>query len=206
VVSFDYDSKSVACTAELRRRFLPDDTDWRVEHGSALEHAYLATLGRFDIVYAWGVLHHTGDMWRAFGNMTTLTAPGGFLGIAIYNDQGWMSLLWAAVKRSYNRLPRGLRWQVLVPSLVVLWGPAVIRDTLRGDPLRLWRNFGGGRGMSAWTDLVDWVGGWPFEVARPDEVFDFFAAKGFRLLHLKTCGGRLGCNEFTFQAPLEQNP
>ena len=52
--------------------------------------------------------------------------------------------------------------------------------------------------MSALHDLIDWVGGLPFEVARPDAIFNFYLASGFRLVHLKTCGGRLGCNEFTF--------
>ena len=70
----------------------------------------------------------------------------------------------------------------------------------RSEPLKLWRNYSGGRGMSAWTDLVDWVGGWPFEAAKPERIFDFYRERGFTLIHLKTCGGRLGCNEFTFVA------
>jgi 2-polyprenyl-6-hydroxyphenyl methylase/3-demethylubiquinone-9 3-methyltransferase len=52
--------------------------------------------------------------------------------------------------------------------------------------------------MSAWHDIVDWAGGYPFEVARPEEVFHFFKEKGFQMEKLKTCGGGLGCNEFVF--------
>jgi 2-polyprenyl-6-hydroxyphenyl methylase/3-demethylubiquinone-9 3-methyltransferase len=201
VVSFDYDPTSVACTAELRRRYFPNDADWRVEQGSVLGTAYLATLGRFEVVYSWGVLHHTGDMWSSLANIAALTTPGGLLGIAIYNDQGWMSRVWASIKRTYNRLSPRWRWMVLAPSMIALWGPLILRDALRGEPLKLWRDDSGGRGMSARTDLIDWVGGWPFEVAKPERIFDFYRDRGFTLVHLKTCGGRLGCNEFTFATP-----
>src|SRR5499433_2543356 len=65
VFSFDYDPASVACTAELRRRYFPGDRDWKVEQGSALDRDYMTSLGEFDVVYSWGVLHHTGSMWKA---------------------------------------------------------------------------------------------------------------------------------------------
>src|SRR5678816_2013449 len=65
VHSFDYDPNSVACTAELRRRYFPTDSQWRVEEGSALDRDYVSSLGQFDVVYSWGVLHHTGQMWKA---------------------------------------------------------------------------------------------------------------------------------------------
>jgi 2-polyprenyl-6-hydroxyphenyl methylase/3-demethylubiquinone-9 3-methyltransferase len=52
--------------------------------------------------------------------------------------------------------------------------------------------------MSNWHDLVDWVGGYPFEVAKPEEVFDFCQKRGFVLERLKTVGGGLGNNEFVF--------
>src|ERR1044072_5239228 len=70
VHSFDYDPQSVACTGELRRRYFPDDLHWVVQQGSVLDQGYLASLGSFDVVYAWGVLHHTGAMWRALDNIT----------------------------------------------------------------------------------------------------------------------------------------
>src|SRR6266545_5844853 len=79
VHSFDYDPQSVACAAELRRRYFPGDAQWVVEEGSALDADYLARLGKFDIVYSWGVLHHTGRMWQALENAQLPVAPGGRL-------------------------------------------------------------------------------------------------------------------------------
>ena len=134
VHSFDYDTQSVACTAELKKRYYPDDTDWQVEEGSALDNDYLKSLGKFDIVYSWGVLHHTGAMIQALGNVAPLVNDRGYLFIAIYNNQGRSSQAWRRVKMAYNRLPAYLRWIVLYPSFLRLWGPTTVRDILSGKP------------------------------------------------------------------------
>jgi 2-polyprenyl-3-methyl-5-hydroxy-6-metoxy-1,4-benzoquinol methylase len=198
VHSFDYDPQSIACTAELRRRYFPQDGNWNVEPGSALDEAYLNSLGSFDIVYSWGVLHHTGAMWQALKNMTPLVAAGGYLFIAIYNDQGKSSRRWKAVKKAYNRCPKPLRVFVLLPAFWTLWWRRLLKDLLRAQPLGTLRR-SSGRGMSPWLDVVDWVGGFPFEVAKPEEIFDFYSQRGFTLIRLKTQGGDLGCNEFVFR-------
>jgi SAM-dependent methyltransferase len=200
VRSFDYDPQSVACTAELRRRYFPEDDAWQVEERSILDAGLPELLGRFDVVYSWGVLHHTGRLWAALANACELVAEGGLLCIAVYNDQGRGSARWLRAKRLYNRLPRGLRFVVLWPAFARLWGPTMIRDLLHARPFHTWRNYPQeNRGMSAWRDVVDWVGGYPFEVARPEEVFDFCRARHMELLRLKTCGGGHGCNEFVFR-------
>lgn len=198
VHSFDYDPQSVACTAELKRRYFPEDADWVVEEGSALDKSYLQTLGQWDIVYSWGVLHHTGAMWQGLENVSPLVRQGGTLFIAIYNYQRVMTPVWTWVKRVYNRLPNGLRWLVLGPALIQLWGARTLYDLARGKPFYTWRHYAkhGARGMSAWRDVVDWVGGYPFEVAKPEEIFLFFRDRGFELRNMVTCGGKLGCNEF----------
>lgn len=197
VLSFDFDPQSVACTAELRRRCFTDDPHWSVQQGSILDETYLRSLGQFDVVYAWGSLHHTGDMWRALGNVAPLVAGGGRLYLSIYNDQGGRSRRWRWVKRAYNRLPHGLRFLVFLPAFIRLWGLAFIRDLLRLRPLRSWRHYRDERGMAPWHNVVDWVGGYPFEVAKPEAIFDFYRARGFTLAELKTDGGH-GCNEFVF--------
>jgi 2-polyprenyl-3-methyl-5-hydroxy-6-metoxy-1,4-benzoquinol methylase len=211
VHSFDYDPESVACTLELRNRFYPQDNpaltggadaqggDWVVEQGSALDGSYLGSLGTFDIVYSWGVLHHTGAMWTALENATIPLAAGGTLFIAIYNDQGSHSRRWRAVKRLYNRMPRGVRFLVIIPVAVHQWWRPTLKDFLRLRPFFTWRSYSSSRGMSPWRDVIDWVGGYPFEVARPEEIFDFYRKRKCELIKLKTCGGSLGCNEFVFR-------
>ena len=126
VTSFDYDGQSVACTEELRRRYFPDDPSWIIEQGSVLDPRYLAGLGQFDIVYSWGVLHHTGAMWEAMGNVEPLVKPGGLLFIAIYNDCGEISQRWLERKRRYNALPRALR-----PLYAIyVWTPQELRSLI----------------------------------------------------------------------------
>lgn len=134
VQSFDFDPESVACTQQLRARFDADDSAWRVEEASVLNASYMATLGTFDIVYSWGVLHHTGSMWQALRHTAERVAPKGRLYIAIYNDQGRASRMWLWTKRAYNALPSWLRWLVLGPAVLRLWGPTTVRDLLAGRP------------------------------------------------------------------------
>lgn len=200
VHSFDYDPRSVACTAELKRRYFAGSPEWTIEQGSVLDEGYMESLGVFDIVYSWGVLHHTGAMWRAMEAAIRAVADRGILYIAIYNDQGKASAVWLRVKRLYNTLPPSLRILVVFPAACQIWGPRLILDTLQGAPLRTWMSYAASRrGMSPWRDVVDWVGGYPFEVAAPEAVFEFCRHHGFTLQRLITKGGGIGCNEFVFR-------
>ena len=199
--SFDYDAKSVACTRELRLRYFDDDPLWTVEQASALDSNYLSSLGKFDVVYSWGVLHHTGAMWQALENVAALVAEGGTLFIAIYNDQGKHSRRWVRVKRFYNRSSKPMKHLCVLAVCVVSWWRRWLKDLLHLRPFESWRRAGRARGMSAWWDAVDWVGGYPFEVAKPEQIFDFYRRRGFVLERLRTEGGDLGCNEFVFTKP-----
>lgn len=199
VVSFDYDPQSVGCTTELKRRYFERDNSWRVETGSVLDKDYMNQLGQFDIVYSWGVLHHTGDMWAGLEHVAARVSPKGKLFIALYNDQGWVSKLWWYIKKAYVSLPAPLRWIVLIPCYVRLWGPRTVVDLLRLRPFETWRNYKKNRGMSPRRDVVDWVGGFPFEVSKPEQIFDFYRGKNYELIKLVTCGGKLGCNEYVFR-------
>jgi 2-polyprenyl-3-methyl-5-hydroxy-6-metoxy-1,4-benzoquinol methylase len=200
VRSFDYDQDSVLATAELRRRFAAG-SDWRIERGSILDPEFVAGLGRFDVVYSWGVLHHTGDLWRALDATARLVTPDGLLHISIYNDQGLASRVWRQVKHRYSASGPVVRTMLVAGSVAYLHrhGPMnFLRRVIRGRgkaalPPRQ-------RGMSRRHDLIDWVGGYPFEVAKPGEVFTFVHQLGFELRYLKTMGGGLGCNEYVFQA------
>ena len=204
VTSVDLDPESVRCAEELRHREQADADRWRIQTGSALEEAGLQPLGTFDVVYAWGVLHHTGEMWRAINLAAGRVASGGVFWLAIYNDQGPISGLWRRIKQLYVWLPRWLQ----TPYVVLVGGVYYSQRILRRLALMIVAGLTGsgsirdalpqkdGRGMSRWTDLVDWIGGYPFEVAKPEDVIHFLRDRGFRLTHLKTCGGGLGCNEF----------
>ena len=202
VTSVDLDEDSVACTAELRTRFAGgDESRWSVLPGSALDAGLLGNLGKFDVVYSWGVLHHTGQMWRGMENAIDCVAPGGRLFVAIYNDQGAASRRWLKIKKLYNSLPPVLRFLVLWPAALRLWGPTIVRDLVKLQPFRTWRDYSRERGMHPWRDVVDWVGGYPFETARPEEIFDYCRRRSLQLTYLKTCGGGRGCNEFVFGKP-----
>lgn len=197
VHSFDFDPDSVACARELQRRYFPGDPEWVVAQGSVLDPAYLGTLGRFDVVYSWGVLHHTGSMWDAIDNVATLVDDGGRFFISLYNDQGKTSRRWGLVKKVYNEAPAQAQPLLAGAFAVRLLLPTVLRGLVQGKSPRE-SLATRGRGMSAWYDLLDWVGGYPFEVAKPEEVFDFCRARGLELQRMKTCGGGHGCNEFVF--------
>jgi 2-polyprenyl-6-hydroxyphenyl methylase/3-demethylubiquinone-9 3-methyltransferase len=198
VHAFDYDPHSVSCSQDLRDTFAPEDKSWIIEQGDALDRDYLETLGIFDVVYSWGVLHHTGDMWRAIENAISCVAPGGAFVIAIYNDQGGTSRRWRRIKRLYNAFPSWARPLLVSACIPIQWWKDIAVGTMRGRPLAAWRDYSRDRGMSPWHDMVDWVGGYPFEVAKPEQVFEFFKLHGFSLVRLKTCGGGIGCNEFVF--------
>jgi len=202
VHSFDCDEQSVTCTAELRRRYFPDDPHWKVEQASVLDRAYMKSLGEFDVVYAWGVLHHTGAMWQGLENVQIPLVAGGLLAVSIYNDQGQWSIIWRGIKKLHNDLPPFLRLPYAMSVMGFIEAKSALRwlFTLRPQRyVRSWMDYYKSRGMSRWHDLVDWIGGYPFEVAKPEEIFDFYREKGFVLQKLKTCAGGKGCNEFVFQ-------
>ncbi|RMG38362.1 MAG: class I SAM-dependent methyltransferase [Planctomycetota bacterium] len=195
VHSFDFDADSVACALELRRRFFGDDPEWTIEQGSVLDAEYLAGLPRFDIVYAWGVLHHTGDMWRAVDLVSDRVAPGGLFWLALYNDQGWKSRFWLGVKRLWcgSIAGRAVVWATFVPAFAAAY---TLASLLRRR--NLFREHKDQRGMSPYRDWIDWLGGLPFEVASPEDVHEFLTDRGFALVRQRLTH-RLGNNEFLFR-------
>jgi 2-polyprenyl-6-hydroxyphenyl methylase/3-demethylubiquinone-9 3-methyltransferase len=192
VYSFDYDLQSVACTQEMKRRYA-SDANWHIEQGSVLDESYIRSLGKFDIVYSWGVLHHTGDMWKAL-NLVTIPVQKNLM-VAIYHDHGWRSRFWQRYKRSYN----GLGWPVQKVMEIAAFGWIWIKPLLlRPAPtIAHWRNYVKDRGMSPWYDVVDWSGGYPFEFASPAALISFYNERGFKLGYQEVRGGN-NCNEYVF--------
>jgi SAM-dependent methyltransferase len=193
VFSFDYDPKSVACTNELKRRFAPL-ANWQVVRGSALDRDFLSSIGEFDVVYSWGVLHHTGHMWHALELITIPVKE--ILMISIYNDQGWRSRAWRWLKRLHCKSPRPLKLPLTLIVFMLTWGKAFIFKPHRAT--RNWRSYSQQRGMSPWIDVVDWAGGYPYETAKPEDVIKQFVERGFILVTSKMTSG-IGCNEFVFE-------
>jgi 2-polyprenyl-6-hydroxyphenyl methylase/3-demethylubiquinone-9 3-methyltransferase len=141
-------------------------------------------------------------MWEALENAQRLVATGGRLFIAIYNDTGSQSSRWKAIKSIYNDLPRILQ----APFAALVTAPAEAKSLLRavvtlkpGEYFRTWSRYDEKRGMSKWRDIIDWVGGHPYEVATPDEIFEFYKSRGFVLTKLNCGKVGLGCNQFVFQ-------
>ncbi len=196
VHSFDYDTQSVECAKALKERYFKDDEQWHIEQGSVLDAQYMESLGKFDIVYSWGVLHHTGEMYKALEYATIpVVAQGGRLFVAIYNTQ-MTTPIWKKIKRLYVSSPRFCKYLMTLVYLGYFGVGLFAADVLRGrSPLA---RYSGERGMRFYYDVVDWIGGYPFETASPEEIFDFYKAKGFRLEKLKTVSGKMGCNEFLF--------
>jgi SAM-dependent methyltransferase len=202
VHSFDFDRQSVACAEELKRRYFPDDGAWRVEQGSALDGQYMKRLGQFDVVYSWGVLHHTGSMWvaieHAIGRVAT---PRGTLFIAIYNDQGWKSRAWWFVKFVYNKLPRLFRRPYVIAVSLITHLLVIIKYSIKLKPMTAIApilNDRRERGMSARYDAVDWIGGFPYEFASFDTLVAYFAARGYSLTNFRRIDSH-GCNQFVME-------
>ena len=181
VLSFDYDPQSVSCTREIRRRYRHDDPLWAVEEASVLDVGFMASLPRFDIVYAWGSLHHTGRMWDALALAAERVETEGVLIIMIYRDRGWASVAWRSIKRFYcsSLVGRALVLSVFVPYLVVR---GLVADLCAlKNPVRRYTEYKKKRGMSRFHDMIDWLGGYPYEYATPREVIGFMESRGFAL-------------------------
>lgn len=176
VVSFDFDLNSVNATRKVRQ-FAGNPSHWSVLQGSVLDPVFLRTMNRADIVYSWGVLHHTGAMWEAIANASGLMKDNGLFYIALYQDRPYFDRpisFWIEIKQRYNRegwmAKRRLEfWYFWEFYLQRKWKnlPAFVRQA-RDYKLR---------GMEMYTDAVDWLGGWPFEVATVDEVERFASEK-----------------------------
>ena len=198
VVSFDFDPSSVACAKYLKKKYHENDDHWTIKQGSVLDIDFLSNLDKADIIYSWGVLHHTGKMLTALENVILPLKEEGVLFISIYNDQGTKSRRWLKVKKMYNSSLFG-RWITTIWYFLGIELISYMVDILkRKNPFKRYKEYKKNRGMSYWHDLRDWLGGLPFEVARPELIVDFYLKRGFNLTKIVTKNG-LGCNEYVFK-------
>lgn len=205
IVSFDVDPFSVHCTRHLQERS-GSPTGWTVMEGSVLDPAFLQTLGTFDVVYSWGVLHHTGRMREAIRNAMQLVRDGGFLYIAIYNTaDAWgphadgragTAAFWEWEKKFYNSLPDALQRCMDAAAMTAAFLLSAL--TLRNPFTMMRAHAARYRGMDWATDIRDWIGGYPYEHARAHEIFHLVKEGGFTLENLRAWND-LRNNEFLFR-------
>lgn len=205
IYSFDYDQDSVDCCERLKNESALSN-QWIVEQGSILDDHYVKSLDKFDIVYSWGVLHHTGDMWKAISNAASLVKDGGLLYIAIYNKADGLAIypdgrlgsskFWLNFKKFYISLPIFLQNTIDYILMFVLCIVYIL--TLNNPVKKIKAHSENFRGMSWRIDIKDWLGGYPYEYASVAEIFSFLKEKGFVLENLKCNNGLLN-NEFLFK-------
>lgn len=203
IVSFDVDPECVLCCQDLHKRAGSPEC-WTIMSGSALDREFLQDLGVFDVVYAWGVLHHTGRMWEAIDNCAGLVGPGGWYYLALYNkiltrtgDVASIHPFWTRVKLFYNAHPL-IAAGFIEPAAMAAY-LCVVAARLE-NPFRHIKEYRSHRGMSWLTDARDWLGGYPYEYATVEEVFKFLRSgrPNLTLANLKVTSGR-GLNWYLFQ-------
>ncbi len=204
IVSFDVDPFSVKCTKTLYQQE-NSPHNWEIFEGSILSDSLIKEIGTFDIVYSWGVLHHTGDMWKAIENALSFVNDNGVLYIAIYNKADGLAIypdgrfgpskFWEVEKKIYSKLPFFLQTIIDfgVMSLLILAYLLTFNN-----PIKKIRSHNLLRGMSWRIDIKDWLGGFPYEYASVTEIFRFMKDKGFLLVNIKNNNGLMN-NEYLFK-------
>ncbi|RRR66856.1 MAG: methyltransferase domain-containing protein [Candidatus Viridilinea halotolerans] len=189
VVGIDINPRSIAASEQNAARFLPS-ARVSFHQVSVLDEAALAHLGTFDLVYAWGSLHHTGAMWQAIRHCASMVAPKGTFVVALYKQHS-TSPIWLGIKWLYNRVPK-LAQKAMIPPFAALIYVAKFLVTRR-NPLEKQR------GMDFWYDVIDWVGGYPYEYATLEAVENYVIPLGFKLRKVIPDPVPTGINEFVFE-------
>ena len=189
VVGMDVNDKCVEISRKNSERFINRETKPEFIQESILNREGINKLGRFDVVYAWGSLHHTGDMKKAIEISSQLVNSGGIFWLAIYNKH-FSSPLWKRIKYFYNHAGIPVRKMMVYFFLGVIF-IAKFLVTFK-NPLAK------ERGMDFFYDVVDWVGGYPYEYASTGEIVSQVEELGFRTLKVVPAEVPTGCNEYLF--------
>lgn len=202
LTAIDVNPQSVATTQCVLEKFFPAASVAVIRQSILALDRPEKFPGPFDIVYSWGVLHHTGHMRQALRNAAALVSPGGKLVLAIYKKSPLCSF-WRQEKRIYTGAPRWLR-----RGLDYAYATAYLTALLvtGHNPFTYVREYQQRRGMNWMTDVRDWLGGYPYESASADEMEALLAPLGFRLLRSQNtekpkAAGLFGCGcgEYVFE-------
>lgn len=187
VVGVDVNPKCVAVSTQNAKRFTHPNSSLHFAVVSALDQTAMLSLGHFDIVYAWGSLHHSGHMVEAIRNTSHCVAAKGIFVVAIYNKDV-TSPVWWWIKKIYNRLPSFLKVVANYFFVPVIYLAKLL--VTRKNPLNK------ERGMSFYIDVVDWIGGYPYEYASCAEMEAMMSALDFHVVKTVPATTPIGCNEF----------
>lgn len=195
VVAVDIDANSVETTrATLDQYWQGQNFDVRLVSVLAPE---ARDLGSFDIVYSWGVLHHTGAMWEAIEKAANHVRPGGQFVLAIYRKTP-LCWAWKIEKRIFTNGSGFVRSLIRTPFIAAF--KLGLRVTGR-NPAQYIADYKGVRGMNFYNDIDDWLGGYPYESATEQEIVAFLAPLGFSLEQVYPASEQVGlfgtgCSEF----------
>jgi SAM-dependent methyltransferase len=167
----DIDEHSIGATRDLLARFDVGNS-WSVTKANLLD----LPVQPYDIVYSWGVLHHTGAMWRALKHVMEFVRPGGLLAVAIYRRTPACAF-WQREKRLYSSAPPPVR--LFIRSLYKTAYLSAIAASGRNPFGYVFNYHRRTRGMSFHHDIHDWLGGYPYESASPEEMVGFLSRRGF---------------------------
>lgn len=197
VHAIDVNINSVTTTRNVLQQYAADG-NWIVEQKSILDDL---PASQYDIVYSWGVLHHTGAMNKAVHKAASLVRPGGKFIIALYKKTPLCGF-WRIEKRLFNALPSWLRF-IPTSIYVALYACGLLAQ--KRNPISYIRSYKNARGMNFWHDAIDWLGGYPYESATPDEVDELVTTQGFQALssfNTRPCTAfgvfGSGCAEYAF--------
>jgi 2-polyprenyl-3-methyl-5-hydroxy-6-metoxy-1,4-benzoquinol methylase len=196
LLAVDLDPKSVETTRKTLSQHGPG-ANWDVQNISVF-NLDPEKLGVFDVVYSWGVLHHTGAMYPAITKASAMVGPGGMLTLALYGKTPFCGM-WRIEKRVYSKSPKWI--QKIIESVYLMIVRA--RLALKGESVKKRReSYFKQRGMDMYFDTRDWLGGYPYESISPEEAKTFMKGLGFDQIRsfVEPCIGLLGagCDEYSF--------
>ena len=192
VLGIDIDQDNTNALRELLKKF-PKHEEPETRIASILDEEFSNnqnSQNRYDIVHSWGVLHHTGRMYEAITNASNLVKNEGYFVISIYNKH-WSSPVWRRIKWFYNKSPASVQKLLIGGFYIIIY---IAKFIVTGKNPKNEQ-----RGMDFLHNVVDWIGGYPYEYASINEITKFVNILGFDTLKVISAKVPTGCNEFVFR-------
>lgn len=199
IVSVDIDNNSLDCTRFLKEKYANNTEKWEIKKWSVLDEQFIKRLWKFDIVYSWGVIHHTWNMWKWLELIEKLVNDNWLLYLTIYNKYNWFpsSDSWLKIKKIYVNSP------FLIKKVMYYWLilENIFMRIIRGqNPVKYIKNYykNSNRWMDFFRDIEDWLWWYPYEYATIEEIKNFYENIWYKLINLYDSSAWWWCNEFLF--------